>query len=54
VLHSFIVGQPYRLRQFRRVLEHIRERRDEIWLARPGEICAHVELLPPGTMPGST
>jgi peptidoglycan/xylan/chitin deacetylase (PgdA/CDA1 family) len=52
VLHSFIVGHPYRLRQFRRVLEHILEHRDEIWLARPGEICAYVETLPPGTLPG--
>ena len=52
VLHSFIVGHPYRLRQFRRVLEHILARRDEVWLARPGEICAYVETLPAGTVPG--
>jgi peptidoglycan/xylan/chitin deacetylase (PgdA/CDA1 family) len=52
VLHSFIVGHPYRLRQFRRVLEHILKYRDEVWLARPGEICAHIETLPPNIVPG--
>lgn len=26
--------------------------RDLVWLARPREICAHVESLPPGTVPG--
>ncbi|MGE4450929.1 polysaccharide deacetylase family protein [Castellaniella sp.] len=52
VLHSFILGQPYRLRQFRKVVEHIVARRDEIWLATPGEIADHVKTLPPGTVPG--
>ena len=53
VLHSFILGQPYRLRQFRRVIEHIGSRRESVWLARPGEICAHIESLPAGIVPGS-
>lgn len=53
VLHSFILGQPYRLRQFRRVIEHIMKHRDRIWLARPGDICRYVESLPPGVVPGS-
>ncbi|MBI3372101.1 MAG: polysaccharide deacetylase family protein [Betaproteobacteria bacterium] len=53
VLHSFILGQPYRLRQFRRVIEHIVSQRDSVWLARPGEICAHIESLPAGIVPGS-
>jgi len=53
VLHSFVLGQPYRLRQFRRVIEHIVEHRDSVWLARPGEICAHIETLPAGVVPGS-
>jgi peptidoglycan/xylan/chitin deacetylase (PgdA/CDA1 family) len=53
VLHSFVLGQPYRLRQFRRVIEHIAKRRDRVWLARPGEICAHIEGLPDGIVPGS-
>ena len=53
VLHSFILGQPYRLRQFRRVIEHIVSHRQTVWLARPGEICAHIESLPAGIVPGS-
>ena len=52
VLHSFVLGQPYRLRQFRRVIEHIVRHRERLWLARPGEIFRYVEGLPPGTVPG--
>jgi len=52
-LHTFILGQPYRLRQFRRVVEHILKHRDEIWLTRAGDICAHIEQLPVGIVPGS-
>jgi peptidoglycan/xylan/chitin deacetylase (PgdA/CDA1 family) len=53
VLHTFIVGQPYRLRQFRRVIEHILAHRTDIWLTRAGDICAHIESLPAGVVPGS-
>ena len=53
VLHSFILGQPHRLRRFRQVIEHILRQREKIWLTRPGEICRYVETLPPGTVPGS-
>lgn len=52
VLHSFVLGQPYRLRQFRRVIEHIMRHRDEIWMATPGEICSHIESLPTGVVSG--
>lgn len=52
-LHTFVVGQPFRLRALRRALRHIAERRSDIWLTRPGEICAHIEGLPPGVVPGS-
>ena len=54
VLHSFILGQPYRLRQLRRVMQHILSHRDQIWLARPGEIYDHINSLPDGVVPGST
>ncbi|WP_143277432.1 polysaccharide deacetylase family protein [Bordetella genomosp. 9] len=53
VLHSFILGQPHRLRQFRYVIEHIMEQRDQVWLARAGEICGFIESLPDGIVPGS-
>jgi hypothetical protein len=54
VLHSFILGQPYRVRHLRRVIEHIMKKRDEIWLATPGQICAHIEGLAPGIVPSAT
>jgi allantoinase len=53
VLHSFVLGHPYRVRQFRRVIEHIMKYRDRIWLTRPGAICDHIESLPKGIVPGS-
>jgi len=52
VLHSFILGQPHRLRQFRRVIEHIVRYRERVWLTHPGKICAHIEGLPEGVVPG--
>jgi len=48
-LHSFIVGQPFRLAHLRRILEHIRSRRDEVWLTRPGDIARHYMALPAET-----
>ena len=53
VLHSFVLGQPYRMRQFRRVIEHILRQREKIWLTRPGAICDYIESLPAGIVPGS-
>jgi peptidoglycan/xylan/chitin deacetylase (PgdA/CDA1 family) len=52
-LHPFVIGRPYRIRQLRRAFQHIAAQRDKIWLTRPGEICAHIESLPAGTVPGS-
>lgn len=54
VLHSFILGQPHRLRRFRQVIEHIAKQRERIWLTRPGDICRYVETLPAGTVPGGS
>jgi hypothetical protein len=51
-LHPFVTGRPYRIRQLRRAFQHILAHRDRIWLTRPRDICAHVESLPPGTVPG--
>jgi peptidoglycan/xylan/chitin deacetylase (PgdA/CDA1 family) len=52
-LHPFVMGRPYRIRQLRRALEHIASLRDRVWIARPRDICAHIESLPKGTVPGS-
>ena len=46
-VHTFIVGQPFRLRRFRAALEHIAGHADRIWLATPGEIAAHYESVQP-------
>lgn len=45
VLHSFISGQPFRLRALRRALEHIAAARDTLWLTQPGEIARHFRSL---------
>ncbi len=47
-LHSYIVGQPFRLRHLRRALAHIGAARDDVWLCRAGEIASHAAaVLPP-------
>jgi len=51
-LHTFLTGQPHRIRQLRRVLAHIAARRDRIWITTPGRIARHVAALPPGTVVG--
>ncbi len=52
--HTFVVGQPYRLRMVRRLLRHIVEHpeAERIWFTRPADIADHIEALPPGTVPG--
>jgi peptidoglycan/xylan/chitin deacetylase (PgdA/CDA1 family) len=52
-IHPQVVGRPYRLPALRRALEHIVQHRDRIWLTRPRDICAHVESLAPGIVPGT-
>jgi allantoinase len=52
-LHPFVMGRPYRIRQLRRVFEHILRHRERIWLTRPRDICASIESLPAGIVPGS-
>jgi hypothetical protein len=42
VVHSFISGQPFRLRALTGALERILRKRSEIWLATPGEIAAFI------------
>lgn len=52
-LHPFVMGRPYRLPALRRALQHIVARRGDVWITRPRDICAHVERLPAGIVPGS-
>lgn len=46
VVHSFISGQPFRLRALTRALAHIAEARDAVWFATPGEIADFVDQDP--------
>lgn len=46
VLHSFITGQPFRLRAVAEAIAHICASRDRIWLTTPGAICEAVEARP--------
>lgn len=43
ILHSFIIGQPFRLRAMRRAIAHIAQHRDKIWLTNPGAIADHYD-----------
>ncbi len=45
ILHSFISGQPFRLRALRRALEHIMKARDQLWITQPHAIARHFKSL---------
>jgi hypothetical protein len=46
------MGRPYRIRQLRRALAHVARHADRVWITRPRDICAHIEALPKGVVPG--
>lgn len=50
-LHPYIVGQPFRLRQLRRALQHIVDHAQQIWLTHPGAIATYIQRLPEGVVP---
>lgn len=52
-LHPFIVGQPFRMQALRRALDHVLQRRAELWIARPGDIATYCMGLPPETLSAS-
>jgi allantoinase len=45
-LHSFIVGQPFRVVRLRRALQHILKHRDDIWLTLPKHVATYYGQLP--------
>jgi peptidoglycan/xylan/chitin deacetylase (PgdA/CDA1 family) len=47
-LHTFIVGQPFRIVHLRRALEHMLARRDRLWLTVPKDISRYYRTLPAG------
>ena len=46
-LHAYIVVQPFRLRELRRALQHIHDRREVVWLTAAGDIAAHYAACMP-------
>jgi allantoinase len=50
-LHTFIVGQPFRIAEFRRVLAYMRAHQDSVWFTTAGAIAEHFASLhpPPAT-----
>lgn len=48
ILHSFISGVPFRLRQVANALEQLTEHRDAVWFARPCDIYDHLVCLHAG------
>jgi peptidoglycan/xylan/chitin deacetylase (PgdA/CDA1 family) len=47
ILHSFITGQPFRLRALRRALAHIRASDEPLWITQPGAIAGYFQQLEP-------
>jgi peptidoglycan/xylan/chitin deacetylase (PgdA/CDA1 family) len=45
ILHSFISGQPFRLRALRRALAHIQTSRERLWFTQPGAIASAFQQL---------
>lgn len=40
-IHTFLLGQPFRITQLRRALQHLVGHRDQVWFTTPGEIAQH-------------
>jgi allantoinase len=38
-LHTFIAGQPFRIRQIRSAIEHMKKQSDQVWFTTAGEIA---------------
>ena len=45
-LHSFIMGQPFRLARLRKALQHILSHKDQVWMTLPGQVASHYMSLP--------
>lgn len=54
-LHTFVVGQPFRLAQLERALAHLTHHPafSRVWVTTPGAIARYAAGLPPGIIAGS-
>lgn len=52
-LHTFVAGQPFRLRQIRKALDYVMShpRYADVWVTTPGEIARYSAALPNGIVP---
>jgi len=46
-IHTFLLGQPFRIARFRKALQHILAHADRVWFTTPGEIARHYAGLFP-------
>lgn len=47
-IHTFIVGQPFRIKQFRRVLDHMTKHADSVWFTTSGQVAqSYAAQVPP-------
>jgi allantoinase len=56
ILHTFVAGQPFRLRPLRQALKHCMQHplADRVWYCRPGDIADYCyDQLPSGLLPGN-
>jgi len=53
-LHSFVIGQPFRLGALRKALQHCvgHANRERVWWTTPGAVADHCYALPAGIVPG--
>jgi allantoinase len=54
-LHTFVCGQPFRMRPLRQALRHCAEhpQRDRVWYTRAVDIANYCRGLPVGVIAGS-
>ncbi|MDO8878400.1 MAG: polysaccharide deacetylase family protein [Pseudolabrys sp.] len=55
-MHTFVAGQPFRLRQLAQALDCVLTHKSfeqSVWVTSPGEIAKYSASLPPGIVPGS-
>lgn len=45
--HTFLTGQPHRLRRFRRALDHLTSHADGVWFTTAGDIAEHYRTVTP-------
>ena len=50
-LHPFLIGHGFRLRAFRRFLDHLNHHRAQVWMTRPGDIAKCWETICPPPSP---